>query len=443
MTRYALLIGCDEYTNFPETDFGCADMNLIMETLGEYCDYESKNIMTEPLYKNCDILPDDIYNKLLNMIKKLEEEDSLLFYFAGHGVKEENEGYLILSDTKLSDIQNTALSLSKINNILKDTKRNCFIILDACHSGIRTRGGLPPLDTSVISDTGCVIFASCSENEESHPYLEQEQGVFTYYLCEEIKKNPIGEPIYIEKLKMKVCEDVAKWAKDNFKKQTPTLNGQIVGNVNIAYRNEKKYEQKNESKVRSTVSREDILKNASKFLLELAEKAGDIVNTSGNSKKFELSSEIQGIQTDTLYKTAVKDWLNNNTKLKISDMVPENSEWRVFGQHYVYLAHDDRGEAWLVMLNILKKYNYSSVIHAFNNLQEIRNYYLKFGKNYNCYQLVLIPEGTDNVKQLNKTIATHPKLKKLYNTSKVMNTVVFLKNGKFNYISSNYESKND
>lgn len=123
MTRYALLIGCDEYTNFPETDFGCADMNLIMETLGEYCDYESKNIMTEPLYKNCDILPDDIYNKLLDMIKKLEE-DSLLFYFAGHGVKEENEGYLILSDTKLSDIQNTALSLSKINNILKDTKRN-------------------------------------------------------------------------------------------------------------------------------------------------------------------------------------------------------------------------------------------------------------------------------------------------------------------------------
>lgn len=54
-----------------------------------------------------------------------------------------------------------------------------------------------------MNDTGCITLASCSENQESNPYPEQEQGVFTYYLCEEIKNTEKGTPIYIEQLKLK------------------------------------------------------------------------------------------------------------------------------------------------------------------------------------------------------------------------------------------------
>ena len=43
MNRYAILIGCEEYTNFSNICFCHADVELIRSTLIEYCDYEDKN----------------------------------------------------------------------------------------------------------------------------------------------------------------------------------------------------------------------------------------------------------------------------------------------------------------------------------------------------------------------------------------------------------------
>ena len=43
MTRYALIISCEEYSNFKEIAFCNADARLIQETLVAYCDYEYKN----------------------------------------------------------------------------------------------------------------------------------------------------------------------------------------------------------------------------------------------------------------------------------------------------------------------------------------------------------------------------------------------------------------
>lgn len=242
MTRYAFLIGCEEYSNFTDISFCQSDVGLIQETLVNYCDYEYETIEIIFQYKGCDDTPKVIYKKLQTMIDKAEDGDSILFYFAGHGVKEGEKGYLLLADSKASDFQNTALDLAKINELLRNPRINGFLILDACHSGILARNAFNSSVADIISDTGCVTLASCSENEESYPYPEKEQGVFTYYFCEEIKKISVGAPVYIEGLKMGVCNSVTEWAKNNYKHQTPTLNGQIVGNKAIAFRNFNNYE---------------------------------------------------------------------------------------------------------------------------------------------------------------------------------------------------------
>lgn len=242
MTRYAFLIGCEEYSNFADISFCQSDVGLIQETLVNYCDYEYETIEIIFQYKGCDDTPKVIYKKLQTMIDKAEDGDSILFYFAGHGVKEGEKGYLLLADSKASDFQNTALDLAKINELLRNPRINGFLILDACHSGILARNAFNSSVADIISDTGCVTLASCSENEESYPYPEKEQGVFTYYFCEEIKKISVGAPVYIEGLKMGVCNSVTEWAKNNYKHQTPTLNGQIVGNKAIAFRNFNNYE---------------------------------------------------------------------------------------------------------------------------------------------------------------------------------------------------------
>ena len=117
--------------------------------------------------------------------------------------------------------------------------------------------------------------------------------------------------------------------------------------------------------------------------------------------------------------------------------MPENGDWRVFGRYYIYMAHDKDEVPWIVMLNILEKYNYSNVLHAINNLKEINNYYAKFGKEYGYYQLILISQ--DREKELFRMINSHTKLQRIYNNQEIKNTVVYLHDGKLNYVSSNYK----
>lgn len=144
MNRFAILIGCEEYTNFSNICFCHADVELIRSTLTEYCDYQDRNVEVITQYKGCDDTPEVIYRKLGELINRAEQEDTVLFYFAGHGAKEGENGYLLLSDSSARDYGATALDLCEINKLLRDKKINGIIILDACHSGINARNVFSP-----------------------------------------------------------------------------------------------------------------------------------------------------------------------------------------------------------------------------------------------------------------------------------------------------------
>lgn len=398
MKRYAYLVAGDEYSNFAKINYCVADMMLVQDTLYTYCDYESKNIECCIQYPGCGEGPEKIYSKIQKIIDSCETGDSLLFYFAGHGVKEGEKGYLILADSISSNYPDTALDLKKLNELLRNPVINGYLILDACHSEILARNALNPLFVNKMADTGCVTLASCSENEESNPYPEVGQGAFTYFLCEEIKRISIETPVLIEQLKINVCEKMLEWALVNGKKQTPTLNGQIVGNATIAVRN----------------------KNSYSGLPQIPE---DILN----------------IASPALYTKVLKKWLVENTELEINSTMTANTEWKVYGQYYVYLAYDKEHIPWIVMINVLRKENYSSVLHAFKNLLEIKKYYSRFGTKYKYYQVVIIPKG--NEKKLLHTISVQSKIKKIYNSKEIMNTIVYLQAGKFNLVSTNHQGQ--
>lgn len=435
MNRYAILIGCDEYTNFSNICFCHADVELIRSTLIEYCDYEDKNMEVITQYKGCDETPEVIYKKLRELIDKAEKEDTVLFYFSGHGAKEGDNGYLLLSDSTARDYGKTALELSTINKILRNQKINGVIILDACHSGINARNGFIPLVIDEMNDTGCITFASCSENQESNPYPEQEQGVFTYYLCEEIKNTKQGAPVYIEQLKINVCNSVARWAEENYKAQTPTLSGQSVGNIPIAIRNQKEYKNYFNDVQQNKPYKEIIVGNISKTLEMFAASTelllGNSVNTTNGALK-----QIYAEERSSLFYPIMKSWLPTQIDvIEVKTMEPD-SEWRVFGEFFVYMAKDICGNQWIVMLNVLKKMNYSSVIHAIKNLREVRQYYEKFGKGYKYFQVVLISKGREG--DLLKTINTHTKLKRMYDDNGIRNSVVYQQDGEFVRIMDNY-----
>lgn len=233
----------EEYKEFGDISFCHADAYFMHETLTEFCDYDRNNLQLEMIYTdNPDMSASNIYQILKDIVEKAESDDTVLFYFTGHGMKKGEKGYLILPDTVHANLEETALDLHIINEILKAGKGSSFIILDACHSGINARSEMESLYLEEIKDHSCITLASCSEKECSYPDEEKEQGVFTYYLCQEIRNaDPLTE-INIEQLKINVCDDVAEWCKIHYVQQTPTLLGTSVGNTSFATRNEKKNE---------------------------------------------------------------------------------------------------------------------------------------------------------------------------------------------------------
>lgn len=239
--RYFVGISCEEYEYYENICFCNNDLFLLGETLKDFSDYSNgKDVFySEMLYighdGNC---PEYWYKLLKEIAENMTSSDTLLFYFAGHGTKIGNDAYFILPNTVPGDEATTAISLKQLNEILKRAKGIGFSIIDACQSGADVRNAISLF--SLPNDYNWAVLASCSERESSYPDSKKEQGIFTYYVAEEIKNWDKGKEITIEALKIKVSEDMTEWCEINGLEQHPTLNASISGLKSFAVRNNKK-----------------------------------------------------------------------------------------------------------------------------------------------------------------------------------------------------------
>lgn len=238
--RYFLGLSCEEYEHYDNISFCHNDLFLLQETLRCFCDYSNENIISEMVCLDTEENGNRYwYNMLEKICKKSTQNDTILFYFAGHGTILGDDAFLLLPNSLLGDEINTALSLSEINTILKNAKANSFKIIDACHSGMDVRGDIKAGFISKIMDKSWATLASCSEKEYSYPDTQKEQGIFTYFISEAIKKWEKETQITIEELKIAVANMMDKWCQDTGLMQHPTLNASIVGIQSIAIRNGK------------------------------------------------------------------------------------------------------------------------------------------------------------------------------------------------------------
>jgi hypothetical protein len=240
MKRYAVLISCEEYKNYAEISFCHSDNELILQTLTNFCDYDLKNVLAGICYEGSEENdPNYWYEKITAIANEMDEDDTFLFYFAGHGTVIGNDAYLLLSDTIQGKEEETALSISAINLILKDSKRINYRIIDACHSGKDVRGILNSGFISKVMEQSWATLASCSAYQCSYPDTKLEQGIFTYYVSEAIKQWERNKDISIEGLKIRVTSDIESWCKDKGLTQQPTLNAALIGKSSLATRNNK------------------------------------------------------------------------------------------------------------------------------------------------------------------------------------------------------------
>lgn len=170
--------------------------------------------------------------KMITLAQLREGKASLIFYFSGHGLPDEEtkEPYLIPVDISGSDVQ-SAVSLNGLyKNLTKYPCKRVTVILDACFSGGARNQGLIALKGVKIKPkevtlTGNLVVMSSSSGEESSTvYKDKNHGMFTYFLLKKIQSTK-GNVTY-KNLFDEVCKNVRlESVTVNNKNQTPQVTG--------------------------------------------------------------------------------------------------------------------------------------------------------------------------------------------------------------------------
>lgn len=121
-----------------------------------------------------------------------KSQDTVLFYFSGHGMLEPNShtAFLCLENTQKNNLKNTGLQLQELLQVLGNCPaRQQLVWLDACHSGGMTLRGVTPqlvevLQQRAAQSKGFYALLSCDINQQSWEFTELEHGVFTYFLMQ-------------------------------------------------------------------------------------------------------------------------------------------------------------------------------------------------------------------------------------------------------------------
>lgn len=215
--RYALIVGIDDYQNEQVVDlrYAAADAELFKEALVKNGDFEEENIfLLSSSSKEESLKP-----SLTNVVFRLEwfrdvlsPGDTLVFYFAGHGVSFDNETYLLTEEADERS-KNTLMVSSLRGGILYDLldaagAQNTLVLLDACRNDPTAGRGdanntlseslargltFVPKNPGIkgLEKNSATLFA-CSQGERSWEWEEKKHGFFTYYLVEALKEGGYG-----------------------------------------------------------------------------------------------------------------------------------------------------------------------------------------------------------------------------------------------------------
>lgn len=169
-----------------------------------------------------------------------QPDDFLLFFFAGHGISESGELYLMPQFGRLAYLEQSSIPFSEIELRLRRSQANRFlIILDACHSGSAESRASRVADREMMARLEknaelCLTFTSCAENEISHEYHRAGHGAFSWYLLEGLrgKADANGDALVtLRELLRHTTGGVMAWAMEQGIAQTPRQIGDISGDL--------------------------------------------------------------------------------------------------------------------------------------------------------------------------------------------------------------------
>jgi hypothetical protein len=227
----ALVIGVSDYTAMNEHNlpFCKNDIYAVCDALVYGLKVERTNIT---ICGECETVKEvDFIAALNNLISNTATEDTLIFYFSGHGGTLPDGHHLLLSDCFIS-------TKDIIDFLESITAKNKIIFLDCCMSGnfmINQTASFNINDTvEEFAGKGYAVLASSNATQVSYGHPDKPISLFTSFLCEALK-----DVLLIKKGK-KSLYDISKllflyldiWNKKNpHKQQNPIFRANMGGTI--------------------------------------------------------------------------------------------------------------------------------------------------------------------------------------------------------------------
>jgi Caspase domain len=199
--RFAVVVGVSRYLNgYQSLRFAGSDA-LKVATVLQASGYQVQTLATDTEIGS--VRRQAVLDAFTEVALQAKEDDTLLFYFSGHGSRHNGRDYLLLSDAAPMRFEETALNLESLGNILAHCKaRQRLFVVDACRdpglaqvaskgrlaSGF-SKGGLPRGFQENVARTAqrapqklptrwAALFA-CSPDQVAKESDEERSGVFT------------------------------------------------------------------------------------------------------------------------------------------------------------------------------------------------------------------------------------------------------------------------
>jgi len=239
--QIALIVAVEQYqeSRINRVKYAGADARGFSEVLQKLgFDLDNQVILI-----NSDATKTTIESKLRRLVGSLCEDDTFVFFYAGHGFSGNDQNYLTAFDAQLGDLVRTSISLQCIFDMLRDSLcKHSVMFLDSCESGLPADDRVRYIYTA-LSDTEleeffrnseyCICFASCKTGEKSYATDQLRHGIWTYHLIETLSGNaPVtvirGRFITADSLQNYLSEAVPRTVREsfeNFHAQTPWVYG--------------------------------------------------------------------------------------------------------------------------------------------------------------------------------------------------------------------------
>jgi tetratricopeptide (TPR) repeat protein len=186
----------------------------------------------------------------------ITSQDTLLFYFAGHGVTDDSgEVFMASSETDSKEPFNGGFPFQQLTRLMNRSYSTRIItILDCCHSGafeITTGSRGDPNDeakkahndiegksNSLKQGRGKCLIAASESTQRAYEIKEKNHGIFTYYLLEGLRGKPQSVDDYgnvtVDRLADYVYDTISSLPPQKKPNQMPIRKAEGGGRIILA-----------------------------------------------------------------------------------------------------------------------------------------------------------------------------------------------------------------